>query len=91
MTAQLDDARLTHLLAQGTGELLKGVRNVGALRGRNLGDAGETLVEGRVGDVLTELRAHRERLRAEHGWVMDVYLLRRGDSAAAGRGEGTTT
>lgn len=59
--------------------------------GGNLGDAGETLVAGRVGDVLAELRAHRERLRAEYGWVMDVYLLRRGDSAAAGRGEGTTT
>ncbi|NLP38694.1 MAG: 3'(2'),5'-bisphosphate nucleotidase CysQ, partial [Corynebacterium pollutisoli] len=34
MTVHLDDARLTHLLAQGTGEILKGVRNVGALRGR---------------------------------------------------------
>ncbi len=61
--------------------------------GGNLGDAGETLVAGRVGDVLAELRAHRERLRAEYGWVMDVYLLRRGDGRVdgAGRGEGTTT
>ncbi len=47
--------------------------------GGNLGDSGETLVAGRVGDVLTELRAHRDRLRARHGWVMDVYLLRRGE------------
>ncbi|MCT1639135.1 precorrin-6A synthase (deacetylating) [Dietzia cinnamea] len=45
--------------------------------GGNLGDGGETLVAGRVGDVLGDLRAHRERLRAEFGWVMDVYLLRR--------------
>jgi precorrin-6A synthase len=45
--------------------------------GGNLGDAGECLVSGKVGDVLPGLRAHRERLRAEHGWVMDVYLLRR--------------
>ena len=45
--------------------------------GGNLGDAGECLVAGRVGDVLGELRGHRERLRAENGWVMDVYLLRR--------------
>ncbi|MBB1031756.1 precorrin-6A synthase (deacetylating) [Dietzia sp. SLG310A2-38A2] len=45
--------------------------------GGNLGDQGECLVSGRVGDVLPELRGHRERLRAEHGWVMDVYLLRR--------------
>ncbi|MDV8002983.1 precorrin-6A synthase (deacetylating) [Rhodococcus sp. IEGM 1408] len=47
--------------------------------GGNLGDEGECLVSGRVGDVLADLRAHRERLRAEHGWVMDVYLLRRPD------------
>ena len=46
--------------------------------GGNLGDTGEALVAGRVGDVLDDLRRARERLRAEHGWVMDVYLLRRG-------------
>lgn len=45
--------------------------------GGNLGDPGEQLVAGRVGEVLTELRERRDRLRAEHGWVMDVYLLRR--------------
>lgn len=63
--------------------------------GGNLGAAGETLVAGRVGDVLAELRRARERLRAEHGWVMDVYLLRRGagrgDRHGAGRGDGATT
>ena len=48
--------------------------------GGNLGDVGETLVSGRVGDVLADLRQARERLRAEHGWVMDVYLLRRVES-----------
>ena len=46
--------------------------------GANLGDTGEALVEGRVGDVLAALREERARLRTEHGWVMDVYLLRRG-------------
>lgn len=51
--------------------------------GGNLGDAGETLIAGRVGDVLDELRQARERLRDEHGWVMDVYLLRRDEGAAA--------
>lgn len=45
--------------------------------GANLGDEGESLIAGRVGDVLPDLRAARDRLRAEHGWVMDVYLLRR--------------
>ncbi|MCD2262243.1 precorrin-6A synthase (deacetylating) [Dietzia aurantiaca] len=59
--------------------------------GGNLGDTGETLVAGRVGDVLDELRAERDRLRAEHGWVMDVYLLRRGDGRETERDERTTT
>lgn len=49
--------------------------------GGNLGDSGETVVAGRLGDVLPELRAHRDRLRATYGWVMDVYLLRRGEGA----------
>ena len=51
--------------------------------GGNLGDAGETLLAGRVGDVLEEVREARERLRAEHGWVMDVYLLRRDEGTTA--------
>lgn len=51
--------------------------------GGNLGDSGETVVAGRVREVLGELRAERERLRAEHGWVMDVYLLRRGEGVSA--------
>jgi len=50
--------------------------------GGNLGDTGETLLAGRVGDVLGELRQARERLRAEHGWVIDVYLLRREGTTA---------
>ena len=51
--------------------------------GGNLGDAGETLIAGRVGDVLEQVRQTRERLRAEHGWVMDVYLLRRDEGTTA--------
>lgn len=45
--------------------------------GANLGGAGERLVGGRVGDVLDELVAAREAARAEAGWVMDLFLLRR--------------
>ena len=59
--------------------------------GGNLGDVGETLAAGRVGDVLDELRAERDRLRAEHGWVMDVYLLRRGGGRETERDERTMT
>jgi precorrin-6A synthase len=45
--------------------------------GANLGTAHESLVSGRVGDVLADVESCRERTRAAAGWVMDVYLLRR--------------
>jgi len=45
--------------------------------GANLGTAHEELVAGRVGDVLGEMEAARERAKAAAGWVMDVFLLRR--------------
>jgi precorrin-6A synthase len=44
--------------------------------GGNLGTPHEELVAGRVGDVVPEIEAARERLRAAAGWVMDIYLLR---------------
>lgn len=42
MTADLNDATLSFRLAQGTGEILKGVRNVGLLRETVLGAAGDS-------------------------------------------------
>jgi precorrin-6A synthase len=50
--------------------------------GANLGTDSEELVAGRVGDVLPDLRAARDRARSAAGWVMDVFLLR-ADGAAA--------
>ncbi|MDI6911083.1 precorrin-6A synthase (deacetylating) [Nocardioides sp.] len=44
--------------------------------GANLGTASEELVAGRVGHVLPDLLAARDRARAAAGWVMDAYLLR---------------
>ncbi len=44
--------------------------------GINLGTSSEELVSGRVGDVLSELEAARDRAKAAAGWVMDVHLLR---------------
>ena len=41
MTVEISDSRLTNSLAQGCGEILKGVRNGGLLRGLSLGDAGD--------------------------------------------------
>ncbi|WP_409434982.1 precorrin-6A synthase (deacetylating) [Mycobacterium sp. SMC-14] len=45
--------------------------------GANLGAAGERLVTGRVCDVVEEITAARDAARAEAGWVMDVFLVRR--------------
>ncbi len=44
--------------------------------GANLGTAHESLVAGRVGDVLADLETARVATKAAAGWVMDVYLLR---------------
>jgi precorrin-6A synthase len=37
----------------------------------------EALVAGRLVDVAEEITETRQRLRGEHGWIMDTYLLRR--------------
>lgn len=44
--------------------------------GAYLGDPWEIRIHGRVGDVGAEIAEARERARAEHGWIMDTYLLR---------------
>lgn len=45
--------------------------------GANLDTESQGLVSGRVGEVLPQIRASREQARAQAGWVMDTYLLRR--------------
>jgi precorrin-6A synthase len=45
--------------------------------GANLGAPGETLLSGRVGDVLPVLADARAAAEAKDGWVMDLFLLRR--------------
>lgn len=46
--------------------------------GAYVGMPEETLIHGPLGEVSDEILATRARLRAEHGWIMDIYLLRRG-------------
>jgi precorrin-6A synthase len=46
--------------------------------GAYVGMAEQTLIHGPLADVSGEILATRARLRAEHGWIMDIYLLRRG-------------
>jgi len=69
----------TNLCVMLTGTLaLAGLDDWSIWWGANLGTPSEELVAGRVGDVLPEIDAARERVRAAAGWVMDIFLLRRG-------------
>jgi precorrin-6A synthase len=45
--------------------------------GAYLGLPQERLVKGVLSDVGDEIERVRTALRAEHGWIMDTYLLRR--------------
>jgi precorrin-6A synthase len=47
--------------------------------GAYVGMPEETLIHGPLARVADEILATRPRLRAEHGWIMDIYLLRRGE------------
>ncbi|GAA1474603.1 3'(2'),5'-bisphosphate nucleotidase CysQ [Corynebacterium felinum] len=82
MTAHIDDATLTYRLAKGTGDILKGVRTVGVLRDRALGDAGDDLAQNWIARVLEQHRPHDgflseeaadnpERLGKERVWIID--------------------
>lgn len=51
--------------------------------GAYLGTADEILVAGRLADVAAEIEVKRAEARARHGWIMDIYLLRRRDRTAA--------
>jgi precorrin-6A synthase len=46
--------------------------------GAYVGMAEEVLIHGPLTEVAEEILATRARLRADHGWIMDIYLLRRG-------------
>lgn len=45
--------------------------------GAYLGSPDEVLIAGRLPDVADEIVATKARLRAQHGWIMDSYLVRR--------------
>ena len=49
--------------------------------GAYVGMPEEALIQGPLAQVSDTILATRARLRAEHGWIMDIYLLRRGDDA----------
>ena len=45
--------------------------------GANLGAAGEQLVSGRLGEVLPAVAGARASAKADAGWVMDLFLVRK--------------
>lgn len=45
--------------------------------GAYLGTADEVTISGRLGDVREQIVSARQAARAEHGWIMDTYLLRK--------------
>jgi precorrin-6A synthase len=49
--------------------------------GAYLGTPDELLIAGSLPDVSQEIQQVRADARAAHGWIMDIYLLRRGASA----------
>ena len=82
MTLELSDSRLTNLIAEGCGEILKGVRAGGLLRDLALGDAGDEIAQSWIARVLEEHRPgdgflseektdDLERLGKERVWIVD--------------------
>jgi precorrin-6A synthase len=47
--------------------------------GAYVGMPEECLIHGPLSEVSGKILATRARLREEHGWIMDIYLLRRDD------------
>jgi precorrin-6A synthase len=45
--------------------------------GAYLGMAHQVLVEGRLAEVGPQIVTLRQEVRAQHGWIMDTYLLRK--------------
>lgn len=46
--------------------------------GAYLGTQDEIIIAGRLADVSDRILSTREQARAKHGWIMDIYLLRKG-------------
>ena len=46
--------------------------------GAYVGMPQQALIHGPLSEVSEDILSTRARLRAEHGWIMDIYLLRRG-------------
>ncbi|MEU6164488.1 precorrin-6A synthase (deacetylating) [Streptomyces tanashiensis] len=52
--------------------------------GAYIGTPDEILISGPLGEVADEIRRVRRAARAEHGWIMDTYLLRPSSDGVVG-------
>lgn len=50
--------------------------------GAYLGLPQQTLIAGPLADMAAQITQTRAELRARHGWIMDIYLLRKGPALA---------
>jgi precorrin-6A synthase len=55
-------------------------QNLEIFWGAYLGTPHEILRSGKLAEVSDEIAAIRSQAREKHGWIMDVYLLRKSDS-----------
>ncbi|MGF7158641.1 precorrin-6A synthase [Rhodoligotrophos appendicifer] len=51
--------------------------------GAYLGTPDEILIRGKLDNVAEDIQRRRREARERHGWIMDIYLLRRPGSATA--------
>ncbi|HEX4581512.1 MAG TPA: hypothetical protein VH139_05600, partial [Acidobacteriaceae bacterium] len=55
--------------------------------GAYLGMDRQILISGRLAEAANEIEATREAARAQYGWIMDCYLLRRTTNSPASNQE----
>ncbi|APT93014.1 MFS transporter [Corynebacterium phocae] len=82
MTVEISDSRLANHIAEGCGDILKGIRSSGLLRGLALGDAGDVLAQEWISRVLDQHRPEDgflseedtddlTRLQKKRVWIVD--------------------
>ena len=65
------------IMLDGTCAFTTVTEDVDIFWGAYLGTAHELLIAGRLAEVRDQIERTRAAARAEHGWIMDIYLLRR--------------
>lgn len=75
------DCSFTHVISQ----------DISIWWGAYLGMPNQILLQGKLHEIADTIVARRAEARADHGWIMDTYLMRRMDNAAGQDRTGTTS